>query len=628
MSYYLILFILLISSPALGETPSPEASPPPSVLPESPRIESSIVPLDTPSPSESPVPTPSESPEEEIKVKVTDILVEGTNRTSGILLSIVTQVGEYVTKEDLLEDMKRVYGLGDYLDVQIRTEPYLDGVRVTFVCIENPILQKVILEGNSKIPTEELLPLFEDKIGKVINYEEIRTCLEALKKKYEEKNYNLVQIADVTTTEDGVLSLKILEGIIEEIKLVGNTKTKNYVILRELTTQTGDVFNIQAIQEDMRRVFNLNFFKDIGLQLEPSKEKMGYVVVVIKLEEKPTGAVNFGAGWNSRDKLVGTFSINMDNFLGRGQRIGIDVQVGKSSFYEVNWYNPWAFGKRISLGSAVFHRRTFNFFEDYAEERTGLEFTIGKPLFGNPITTPWRSSLTFRGENVHINDGSSKRVNLPEATITGKPSATDRVVGFDLTLSFDTRDIRMDPHHGWFNFVTVSPKGGPLNPLLGGDVTYTKFFIGMNRYMPVIKETTFAIGSRFGYLLGERLPTYDRFYSSGTDMLRGWPENDYFSGNRVWITSAEYRVPIVKAILQGVLFYDIGTFWNRGQQFQIKQETLTVGEKTYHLGFYSGYGLGLRVTTPLGPLRLDYGFPIGENSLKRGRFYFNIGQKF
>jgi outer membrane protein insertion porin family len=414
------------------------------------------------------------------------------------------------------------------------------------------------------------------------------------------------------------------------------------VVLRELSTKAGDVFNAEKIKMDLRRVYNLNYFEEINLKFEPAPIPE-QVVVVIEVKEKQTGSINLGAGYSTRDGILGLFSVKKDNLLGTGQQVGLDLSVSQQLTVagELNYFNPWFDNQRTGLGGSVYLRRFNNFLANFREDRVGLSGTVSRPLFGPALSTPWRGTAGGRVESITTHDnvfvgGSVKPrfdVNddprLDGKQITLDPSGTDSIVAGNFGLTFDTRDVIMNPTEGWFNQLTIEPglvnPGQGISPLVrtSGALTY---FVPMPAVpWAAAEHTTLAIGGRMGLISGPSVPAYERFYSTGPYLIRGWPEFatpssaigqkyplNYFQGANTAIGSIEYRFPIFN-IVAGVLFADSGMFWDS-----------SLNDEYGNFLLHSGYGAGLRLNTPLGPIRLDYGM----SGIEPGQFHFSIGQKF
>lgn len=634
---------------------SPEASPP---------AETSPAPAASPEASPSAEASPAsaeESPAEEgaaeaedpaaNRFKIMEIVIEGTEYKESVALAMSTKPGDEVTTEQVRSDLRRIYGLGYFLDATAQRDPVPGGYRLVIKVQENPVLKEVKIVNDLKVfSKEEILKLFEDQMGRTANFNDIRDIEQRILELYHEKGYVLANVrflrARVDNVEgllsmDGTLEIRINEGQIEAIEVSGNKETKDYVIMREVTLKPGDLFDSNRFTSDLRRIYNTNFFESVNFVPKPGKEDPNNWIVVLELKEKPTGSVNMGAGFNNRDGLVGTFQITKDNLMGEGRRLAVDLQLGLDVFSifsrantfaqaqrtllgRIDFYDPWMFEGRTSFGTSVFSERIPLFFGSGAQNifnlpsgngiiqsRVGASVSFGRPLFGD-LTSPWRGSLSLRAEQVGVTD--LNRTPLREMSVSNRLSATDVFFSVGGSLSYDTRDYIMDPKSGWYGLLSAEP--------VWGDSAYLRFSGNLSTYFALTDWLTLAVGARGGSYLGQN-PPYEQFYSNGFNVIRGWPENGYLFGKHFLIGSAELRFPIVNPV-SGVVFTDIGEF------LPVPDARLAQNQG---LPFKYGVGLGLRLNTPMGPLRLDYGIrdfsKLNFSTLfDAGQLHFSIGQKF
>ena len=650
-----------------------------------------------------PLLTPADEANSE-KITITDIVITGTDKKESVLISMFLKPGETATPSQIREDLQRIYGLGYFLDVQAAKEVDGTGFKLIINVVENPVLSDVKVSGNNIVKVDEITTKFESQKGKLINLNTLKEGIETIRKIYGDKGYQAVSI-EPQLSPDGILTLNINEGIIESINIVGNLETRPGVIMREIRQKPGDVFNIEIMRDDLRRVYNTNFFENVDIKPSAGKINPNHITLDIVIKEKSTGNVNLGAGYNTRDGIVGTFALSKDNVFGTGQRVGLDLQLGAGWFSQtsaganwlgkLDWNEPWflpdTLGPRTGVGFSVYRQRQGNFFQTVNQfnttlqgggtgifnytlinDRTGASVSFNRALFGDALTSPWRISTSIRGEQIapsvpraedvaikinnqdkFLTDLEISKNPLDKANaqkirnefknyvdnsiirgLTVSKKGYDNRVAVNVALSYDTRDFAADPHDGWNSVASVEPSFG--------DVNYFKYFFTLNKYTPVplpfTDKVTFAVGTRFGILSGDsaRISIYERFFSGGFDTIRGWPENGYLSGERVFVGSAELRFPIYN-IVSGVLFFDAGNFWD--QNFQVTDNNVgdikingVLNNQALKVPFLRyGFGLGIRLNTPLGALRADYGirditrpFDLANGA----QFHFNIGQKF
>lgn len=574
--------------------------------------------------------------EAEPKLRVRDIEIRGNRTISDetILLTLPIHRGEDVTRQQVIESLQRIYGLGYFMDVKASTEPVPGGERLVFHVVENPTLKGVTFVGETVFPESELAAPFQEMMGKVINFRDVQEIIKEIEKRYADQGYVLARVIDLRPSPEGALTITIAEGTISAIRIEGNEETQDYVIRREITQKPGQLFNWKIMEEDLRRVYNLNFFEDIGIRYEPGTTP-DEVTVVVNVKEKQTGSFNLSAGWSNRDGLLGMIGLRKENFLGRAQSISTDLTISERNWAaELSYFNPWIDERKTSFGTNLYARRFWNFFgqvtdpqtgnllNGFLEDRRGGVVSFGRPLFGDPVTAQWRGALRLRAERIGLlTVDQTRSLEGDQIFASGGDSDFATTVGF--TTTFDSRDFVINPTRGWFNTYAIEQYVPGLSTL-----NLSRIQLDVNRYFPLWANHTLAAGWKLGTLFsttGGFVPPYERFFSTGSNLIRGWPENPAgagalaqfphgsFSGDSFTLASLEYRFPIVN-ILSGVIFGDTGIFWDQARNNFSWDRTR------------SGYGAGLRINTPLGPLRLDYG--LREWNLNTGVIHFSIGQKF
>lgn len=646
----MLALTLLPVSPVFAQTPSPAASSSP-VVTESeaqaePAVETEV---------EDSTPAPATPTEPVINTfKVVEVEIQGTEFKDAVSLSMYTKPGDEATTEQVRSDLRRIYGLGYFLDVTARRDAVPGGFKLVVIVKENPRLTAINIVNDSleAFSKAEIQALFQDQVGQTANFNDIREIEQNILEMYRKKGYVLATVKFLRTrVEDidglismnGVLELQINEGIIEAIQVAGNKETKEHVILREITVSPGEIFNSEKFTGDLRRLYNTNFFESVNFVPKPGEKDPSHYIIVVEVKEKSTGQVNLGAGFNNRDGLVGTFKILKDNLMGDGRRLGVDLQLGvdvfgifagTSNFTQaqrtllgrIDFYDPWMFEGRTSFGASVFSERIPLFFgsgsgvqeifnlptgSGILQSRVGTSLSVGKPLFGD-LTSPWRGSLSFRAEQVGVSD--LQRNPLVDLSVSKRFSATDIFFSIGGSLSYDTRDIIIDPKSGWYGLLSAEP--------VWGDSAYLKMSGNLSTYIGLTDWLTLALGVRGGSFLGNN-PPYELFYSNGFNVIRGYPENGFLFGKTFGIASAELRFPIYNPV-SGVVFTDIGEF------LPVSESRVALNQG---LPFKYGVGLGIRLNTPMGPLRLDYGIRdfsrLNFDTLfDAGQLHFSIGQKF
>jgi len=426
-------------------------------------------------------------------------------------------------------------------------------------------------------------------------------------------------VQDYHLTDDNKLIFIIFEPKIGEIRFDGNTKTRDYVIRRQLMFHPGDVYNVNTVSQSLRNLDRLGIFQDIAAVPEPGAEP-GTLIETIRVKERRTGTASVAVGESNIEGLIGILQYSETNLAGTGQSLSARMQFGADKSYELMYTNPWIDSHRTSFSMGIYNRTilqqaveteangsTSNIL--YDQKREGITTTIGRP--SGPNTSYF---VTLRADTI----GATNNNNDIVPAILLQES---NVRSITLSQRVDTRDNFLTPSAGSYTNVAAEYAG------LGG-AKFTKFTGEIRHYWNLSRHATPAMPStpdekkKQPLVFADRLilgitqgstPFLEQFLMGGADTLRGYKE-DRFPGEQEVLWNNELRIPFVENI-QGVMFVDVGDAW--GGQFATQ-----FGNDDFHLHY--GYGFGIRVITPIGPLRLDYGFN-GEHGHE---LHFGVGSTF
>lgn len=537
---------------------------------------------------------------------ITDIQIKGNQyvHEKTILSAISSKVSTLVDETNINNDQKAVFGLGYFENVEVSFEAYKKGSRVIYTVKENPPVRKIIFDGNSAYSTAELRSLMTTTEDQLLNFKLLRKDIETIQEKYTADGYILSKIVDVKTDpKTETLYFKISEGMVQGLTIEGyNDKnepvklnTKGYVISREMKTSSGSVFNEKELKKDIRRVYNLGYFKEINPVFQPGS-KENSVIIILNVKEARTSTVNFGGGFGEREGWFGFADLALNNLMGTAQNLLLKGQSGQEiSTYQFKYYNPWMLPQKLGDRTS-FTYRLWNtmgrdiYLTQQDELHLGWDMSLGKELRDD-----FRSTFSFGSENVTPRRGASFEAYI--STFVG------------LDFSYDTRDVWMNPSNGAFH--TISLKQGWKATGSAPTTNYTKYGLELNRFNPVRENLVFAwhIGSGLG--VGD-LPIGELYWAGGPNTIRGYALEEIKKGPKKLITNWEMRYSFNETF-QGVAFFDWGNAWYPGfPEFS---------------DFIAGWGPGVRVNTPLGPIRLDYGMGTGK-SFGSGILHFSIGQAF
>jgi outer membrane protein insertion porin family len=557
---------------------------------------------------------------------------------------ISAKPGRVVTRTQLQSDINAVFATGFFSNVQAEPTDTDIGVRVTFFVLPNPVLKSVNADGTQVLEAGVINRIFGSQIGKITNLKDIQAGVKELEKYYQDKGYVLAQIVDIKATPDGNINLIVSEGTIEGIKIAfinedGKTvdkdgkpitgTTRDFIVTRELTIKEGEIFNKNTIQTDLQKVFALGLFDDLNIALAPGSDTRK-VIVTINVKEKNTGSIAAGAGLSSSTGLFGTVSFQQQNLGGNNQKIGLDIQVGERDLlFDVNFTDPWLAGdpNRTSFTANIFNRRLFSYIFDSpigigAAQDTPRINRIGTGFsFSRPLDATTTASLGLRYERVSITDANNNIAALDSLSkpLSASGTGIDDLLLFQFAYATDKRDNPTKPTSGSV-FRIASEQSVPIG---SGSIFFNRVRASYSYFVPVsflnLAEgaQAFAFNIQGGSVLGT-LPPYEAFQIGGSNSVRGWDEGKIGSGRSFGIFSAEYRFPVF-SIVGGVLFFDYGTDFGTGAD--VPGNPAAARNKP---GSGAGYGIGVRVQSPLGSIRVDYGM----SSSGAVQFSFGLGEKF
>jgi len=586
--------------------PAPQPAPAPAEQPAT--TPSAPAPAEQPQPAAQPQPAPAEEPKEEAKPgpPITAIEVRDNEHISAdtITAALTARVGEPYSDAVAAEQEKVVRDLGWFYDVRVTTEPTEQGVRMVISVVENPGIKGIVIEGNTVYSDEQLIAVMQSKPGQVSNNKTIVEDLKAIRDKYHSAGYIFTQIVDVATdAKTGNLVITLAEGQVEEVRVTGNHKTRNYVVTRQMRTKPGDILNAERLRRDLDRLINLEIFQDVSAQPTVGSAP-GKVAVNVNVAEKKTGLAAAGVGYSSVQKLVGFVDVAEANLRGTGQKLTLRTEFGGRKSYELGYFNPWIAAPATSLQVGLYNklilREAFTAANQgflYDEKRTGGNLTWSRPLGASETT---RLYGTLRADSVSVRP--TENVVLPDIIALQRG---EDVRSLGLTLRNDTRNIIANPTQGGLNSLSIESAGW-----LGG-ARFNKLGIDVRRYLRAGGKRVFATRLLLGLTTGTP-PFLEQYLIGGGETLRGY-RNDRFPGKRMAVLNSELRIPIQQNIA-GVLFADVGDAW-------AGPFARDLGDTSFKA--HVGYGVGVRIVTPIGPIRVDYG--IGSEGQET---HFSVGHAF
>ncbi|WP_204103413.1 MULTISPECIES: BamA/TamA family outer membrane protein [Spirulina sp. CCY15215] len=613
-------------------------------------------PVDSPLENEIPTAPPSEA---EPQVLVSEVTVEGRGLTPEleelVYNTISTQPGRTTTRGQLQEDVNAIFATGFFANVTQSPEDTPLGVRISFRVEVNPVLSRVVVRNlpqgvnEPAIAQEAIDEIFEEGYGETLNLRNLQEGIIRLNEWYQENGYDLAQVLDSpNVSDDGVVTLVIAEGIIEDVQVRFFTEdqeevdgvTRPFIVTREMQLAPGTVFKRETAQADLQRIFGLGLFKDARLSFSPGTNP-SQVIVNVDVEESNTGSIAAGAGISSSTGFFGTVSYQQRNVGGNNQQLTSELQIGEREIlFDLSFTDPWIATdpNRLSYTVNAFRRQSISLIFDGGDTeirlpnsdrprvvRTGGGITFSRPLSPDPFTEPeWTISGGFQYQGISIQDadGDLSQFDSSGNLLSFSPGGHDVLALLQFGAVRDLRNSALEPTEGSLLRLGMDQS----IPIGAGTILFNRLRASYSHYFPVdfINFTedanapqTLAFNLQAGTIIGD-LPPYEAFSLGGANSVRGFAEGDVGSGRSYFQATAEYRFPIL-SFVGGALFLDYGTDLGTGND--VPGDPAGVRGKP---GSGFGYGVGVRIQSPLGPIRVDYGFNDNGDS----RLHFGIGQRF
>ena len=560
---------------------------------------------------------------------ITGLSISGvTAQQQADLLPILSErIGDTVSVDGVFKDVTNLGNTGYFSEVNPVFTTVPEGVKLDFAVTVNPITTGVSFEGNTVYTSEVLTKFMDIQPGQVLNSVYVGQKVQGINAAYARDGYMLAHVDGIRVDDQGVLHVHIVEGIVEDIIPAGNKKTRDKVITREFVQKKGKPFNKFLVRRSVERVYNLGFFDDVNVRMLPGEQDPNNVIIEIDVLEHKTGTITLGAGYSKSDGLMGIIEFGEDNFRGTGDKFKVHWEIGgkkKYKNYQISYLKPWIDSKGTSLGFSFFNREDEytdynedgNEVAEYNKKSRGFNISFGRQtgeytrdyltLESRKDSYKWTDeSSGFRyDENAGTGTNWKNPRNFKDEHYVGNNFG--RINSITWQKVYDSRDNIYDPTRGRRISYTAQWAGHGL----GGDFDFYKFTAETRMYKKLGAKNVLAFRARGGFIQGDA-PYSQLFTLGGADSLRGY-EDDQFRGKYMYNATLEFRFPIVKKV-SGVLFTDIGDAWDA------PNVTWYNSKKTFNYGV----GAGVRVTTPIGPVKLDYG--VGKH---KNKFHFSFGTQF
>lgn len=421
---------------------------------------------------------------------------------------------------------------------------------------------------------------------------------------------------------------------IDRINIVGNTRTKDYVIRREFRLAEGDAYNPALVEGAKKRLKGLGLFKTVEVKRRPGTAQ-DRVVLDVEIEEQSTGELSFGAGYSTAEGVIGDISITERNLMGNGQFLRLSLSGSLERMQvDLSFTEPRFLDRNLAAGFDIYHKEvSYQSESGFDSRNTGLGLRLGFPVSENVwMQTSYNLS---RDEIYDVSPGASPAIQESEGTFYTSMIGT--------TVTYDQRNDPRNPTEGlWF-------QGGTSFAGLGGDVQYVRFSAEGRGYFPITDNITFVGRAVGGHILGwggEDVRLLDLYFRGG-ETVRGFDRagfgprdlrtGDALGGATYWATTAELRFPIPLIPedlgISGAVFADAGSLWQAGAASEaaladcppVNGEACLADSGSIR----SSVGASILWTSPVGPIRMDFAKVLTAESYDEEQmFRFGAATKF
>ncbi len=505
---------------------------------------------------------------------------------------------------------------------------------------------EIDFSGDILFPREELSELIQINKSDVFSYEILQKDLSELQAKYGDLGYAFANIiprtrinekdrkVDVTFEFDK--GSKVYFG---QINVIGNSKTRDKVLRRELKIKEGELYHETRKRESMENIQRLGFFDEVNFKTSTPPEKPDVLNIDIVVKERNTGSIQLGAGYGSATGFTLQGQINQSNFLGKGQKLGAGLNISRDgSFYNFNFTEPYFYDTLWSVGFDLYQSSSGRY--DYDEKKVG-----GAVRFGHPLGDYLSGSLRYKLDRTSLDPIYDTNGLVTDYTLFPLDTASGVTSSMTAILEYDKRNDRFSPSKGIFASTSLEYAG------LGGDLKYSKGNATFRYFKKIFWEVVWRNNASYSFIVShedEKDPPFNelyllggpyslrgyRFYKIGkqkfsnkiytnADVIADIPDASKrriyatrpFGGKKQVLYQTELEFPLIaEAGIKGVTFFDIGE----------AEDEITSQE------FYSDIGLGFRWFSPIGPLRFEWGFPMRKTDASPDPmvFEFSIGAPF
>ena len=566
---------------------------------------------------------------------VSKVDVKGLEKISReeVLKNVQVKEGDQFIPQQAIDGAQKIFQTGLFASVEPSVDREANNtVAITYIVEENPIVKDIEITGNTLFTEAQLEKALGIKEGEMLNGNLLNPDNNGIVKLYTKEGYTTARIENINVSKEGDVKIGLTEGMVDSVvfKKVNSKRenersseyraklrTKPYIFERSQSVKPGEILEAKNVEATIRDLYRTGIFTSIepvvtGKENNPNARSVEFLV-----EERPTTTINGSISYGTSVGLVGGIKLADTNFLGRGQEASLNLEASNKGdkTFDISWFDPWIRNtERIQAGASVYWRETVD--DDAGPldvekvKRIGTRWTIGKGL----------------NDKIYVRL-SARYDHYKEILGSKQINDTYNLIALTPSLIYDSRDNSYAPTKGIYSTLTYE-KGD----LIKDKRKYDQFEADLRAYHHTFFKDKNVMAYRVVWgSTGSGTPDALRFSIGGAETLRGY-EYGKFEGFNKFHATVENRTQINKT-LQFVTFFDIGNAWQKSTVVGGRKiNTPDRHNASNFADLKKGVGVGIRLNTPIGPLRFDYGWPLDPEEKggqkTGGKFYFSFGQTF
>ncbi len=568
-----------------------------------------------------------------------DLLAYMQTRPGGFL-SFVTSMGTY--KEDAfqhdLQGVQAVYLDRGYVNVKVGTPSVQISPDKRYLYLTIPVeegeqyrIGKIAYSGQLLDLEPKLRSLVKARPGEVFSRSRVQADLFAIGDVYRDLGHAYANVTPLTATDPAARTLDLTYEVqpgpkvrFERIDVIGNDKTRDKVIRRELRIYEGELFSGTGLRASKQRVTALGFFETVEITTKQGSAE-DKIVAVVEVKERATGTFQVGAGFSSYENFILTGQISQNNFFGWGQTLSLQVQWSSiRQLGQIQFVEPYFLDTKWTFAFDLY--ATEGIYTTFTRRALGGSMTWGYELNG---LAPWWAFAQHLEDLRLFTTYTNERVDVTTSTtsLLANQFRSGTTSALRLSLQWDKRDNRLFPTSGFF----LSGSGEVAPPFLSPESVFgkvnlfTRYALDARGYKPLFLGIVGRAKLTLGYIrdwdAAHRVPISERYFVGGINSVRGYrylsisptknvPALDdpgmrtsplAVGGDKQLVINTELEFPLFSAIgIKGVVFADLGNAFPEGK----------FSDPAVTLSLYKSVGFGFRWFSPIGPLRFEWGIPL------------------